>query len=75
VVLLLALLPLLLSLLLPPPLLLLSLPCTRLRQLVALGHTDELQAELEKFKRQPNDLRCHLEKVRGWTKLQITHGP
>ena len=36
---------------------------TRLRQLVALGHTDELQAELEKFKQQPTDLRSHLEKV------------
>jgi hypothetical protein len=58
-------------LLLPPPLLLLPLLLpllllllyTRLRQLVALGHTDELQAELEKFKRQPTDLRSHLEKV------------
>jgi hypothetical protein len=45
---------------------LLLLPCTRLRQLVALGHTDELQTELEKFKQQPNDLRSHLEKVCNW---------
>lgn len=45
-------------------------PCTcccvaadRLRQLVALGHTDELQAELEKCKQQPDTLRSHLDKV------------
>jgi hypothetical protein len=35
----------------------------RLRQMVALGHTDELQAELGKFKAGAPDLRKHLEKV------------
>jgi hypothetical protein len=57
----------------PPPLLLLLLLLlhTRLRQLVALGHTDELQAEMEKFKQQPNDLRSHLDKVRDWTRLWL----
>jgi hypothetical protein len=35
----------------------------RLREMVALGKTDELQAELDKFKQQPDDLRNHLEKV------------
>lgn len=37
--------------------------CCRLRQLLALGHIDELQAELNKYKQQPNDPRSHLEKV------------
>lgn len=35
----------------------------RLRQLVAEGRVDELQAELDKFKQGPADLRTHLEKV------------